>query len=387
MTIPSLCKSISSTLSRNLSIAISDEQRHSIAAETLNEMGKRLFPELDKLLADKGEASDDYLQAREVVLDLLSFVTIHFVRNCSNFRRGIQFLEELTERSGNSQVKKKLVIYANQLKKRWNEADANSVAHNPRAKRVRCQINTSPKLTNVILIVFSLVGFLYFIAPNDLTSLVFPHWNEARTEPAPQTQIDSKEGATQTSQNIPAEPQAGTTAKPLDQAGGSFYAYTDEQGIFHMVNDLEKVPQNYRHRMKITHTSEPRGNVTSVVINGNLVFVPVKLSFHGRYVDTYLLLDTGASVTTISGRLAARLGVEASDVQSGKSTVADGRSLQSYMFVVDSLTVGSHTLSNVRAAVLPGSGGEGHEGLLGMDFLKNYRYHVDFERSVIEWGA
>src|SRR5512135_800453 len=98
MSIPSLCKSISSTISRNLYIASSSEQRHALAADTLDEMGKRLFPELDKLLAEKGESSDDYRRAREAVLELLTFVTIHFVRNCSDFRRSIQLLEELTDR-------------------------------------------------------------------------------------------------------------------------------------------------------------------------------------------------------------------------------------------------------------------------------------------------
>lgn len=116
MSIPALCKSKSSTLSRNLYIASSSEQRHALAAESLDEVGKRLLPELDKLQAEKGEASDDYRQAREAVLELLTFVTIHFVRNCTDFRRGVQFLEELADRSRHSQVKKKLIIYANQLK-------------------------------------------------------------------------------------------------------------------------------------------------------------------------------------------------------------------------------------------------------------------------------
>lgn len=387
MSIPSLCKSITSTINRKLFVASSKEQRLALAAETLDEIGTRLFPELDKLLADQGEASGEYSQACEAVLDLLSFVTIHFVRNCSDFRRGIQFLEELAEKSGHFQVKKKLVIYANQLKKRWNETEPNSAAQNPRAKQIRRQINTSSNLTNVILIVFFLVSFLYFIAPTDLTSFIFPHWNEPRTMPAPETQVDNQDGVAQTTQSFPPERQAETNAKPLDQVAGSFYTYTDEQGVIHMVNDLEKVPPKYRNHMKVMTDSKPHGNITPVIIKRNQVLVPVTLSFHGRSFETHLLLDTGASVTTISGRLASRLGVEASDVQAGRATVADGRSLQSYMFVVNSLTVGSHTISNVRMSVLPGSGGEEHEGLLGMDFLKNFRYHVDFERSVIEWGT
>jgi len=51
------------------------------------------------------------------------------------------------------------------------------------------------------------------------------------------------------------------------------------------------------------------------------------------------------------------------------------------------LRTGSRNLENIPISVLPGSGGERHDGLLGMNYLKNFRYHVDFARSVIEWGG
>jgi len=154
-----------------------------------------------------------------------------------------------------------------------------------------------------------------------------------------------------------------------------------------MANDLEKVPQRYRSRMKITTGGKPRANVTPVVMTGNRVLVPVTVSFHGRSVETRLLLDTGSTMTTINERLAGALGVEDSDVRSGRARVADGRSVQGYSFTAGSLTVGSQARNNITLSILPGSGGEGYDGLLGMDFLKNFRYHVDFDRGVIEWGS
>jgi hypothetical protein len=141
-----------------------------------------------------------------------------------------------------------------------------------------------------------------------------------------------------------------------------------------MANDLEKAPQKYRSRMKVTAGGTPRANVTPVVITRNQVLVPMTVSFRGFAVGARLLLDTGANVTTINERLAAALGVKVSDVRPGRATVANGRSVSGYSFTADSLTVGSKARPTVRISILPGSGGDGYDGLLGMDFLKNFRY-------------
>ena len=250
-------------------------------------------------------------------------------------------------------------------------------------------MNQKPqKLANALRIGLLLAATLYFLAHFDMTSLVFPRWNESpQSQTTPQNLPDSHNEATQKTQVIPDQPQVEPAVMPAERVTDNFYTFKDEQGVIHMVNDLEKVPPKYRNRMKVTTDSKRHGNVTPVIINRNQVLVPVTLSYRGHSAEARLLLDTGANTTTVSERLASRLGVEASDVQAGKATVADGRSLRSYMFMVDSLTVGPHTLFNVQTSVLPGSGGDEHEGLLGMDFLKNFRYHINFDRSVIEWGA
>lgn len=145
----------------------------------------------------------------------------------------------------------------------------------------------------------------------------------------------------------------------------------------------------YVNPARFTHTpgSTPAQPVTSVAIEGNQVLVPVTLSYRGRSVQAMLLLDTGASVTTITERLAARLGVDPVDTGLATVTVADGRSVGSRWFVADALAVGTKSVRQLQTAILPGSGGAGHDGLLGMNFLKNFRYHVDFSRKVIEWKA
>ncbi|HBG05289.1 MAG: hypothetical protein A2075_20760 [Geobacteraceae bacterium GWC2_58_44] len=136
-----------------------------------------------------------------------------------------------------------------------------------------------------------------------------------------------------------------------------------------------------------THSTTPRSDFTSVVIEGNRVLVPVTFSYRGNSVNAMLLLDTGASVTTISEKLAAQLGVDSTDTAAATVTVADGRNVGARWFVTDSLMVGPKNLPQVQTAILTGSGGAGHDGLLGMNFLKNFRYHVDFRRNVIDWNS
>jgi predicted aspartyl protease len=248
-------------------------------------------------------------------------------------------------------------------------------------------MNQKPQLfANILRIGLLLAASIYFFTHIDLSSLNFPGLT---TAPQPQhpshAQVESDKMAVPNSPGI--QPQAEPNAATPELDAGNFYTYTDDQGIIHMVNDLEKVPQHYRNRMKVTRGGNPRAYLTPVVITGNQVLVPVILTFRGRSVEARLLLDTGANITTINEGLAGRLGIEASDLRQGRATVADGRSVSGYSFAADSLGVDSRTRDNVWISILPGSGGKGYDGLLGMDFLKYFRYHVDFDRSVIEWGS
>ncbi len=51
---------------------------------------------------------------------------------------------------------------------------------------------------------------------------------------------------------------------------------------------------------------------TSIIINGNRILVPVKLSYNGRLDSTWLQLDTGASTTVIHHPVANHLNMSGS---------------------------------------------------------------------------
>ena len=164
---------------------------------------------------------------------------------------------------------------------------------------------------------------------------------------------------------------------------GSIYQYIDTSGMVVMVDDLEKVPVKYRAKMK-TSSSMYGQQRTAVKMINNQIWVPVTLGHKGRMVTTWLLLDTGATNTSISPALAQRLGIQAADTNSGKATLADGRMVQTAHVVIDHVTTGPKVKRDLNVQILPRAGDE-ETGLLGMNFLSEFPHIVDTKAGIIRW--
>lgn len=384
MTIPDICKLISQNLTHNLRLAITDDERRQYIVSTLTVFSQQVIPPLNQLFSLHGDDNVELNSSRTAALDLATLICGGLVRTATDFRTAISSLEEVTDRCMETQLKSKMVFYTNQLKKRWNIAEPGGLAHNPRAKRIRAEMHSKNQLPNALITLICLGFLLFVLVRTDLTKLVFPAMNRAQqAEQLPQIQEGRQE-----SQAVE-QPQESSPVLPVSPARNvaALYTYTDNQGVIHMVDVLDKVPQEYRRDMKVDVSGSSAASSTPVIISGNQVFVPVTITFRSRSITARLLLDTGATVTTISEAVATQLGVGVADVRSGRSTVADGRIVGSHRFKADSLAVADHLLPNADMSILPGSGGKGHDGLLGMNYLKNFRYHVNFDRSVIEWGG
>jgi clan AA aspartic protease (TIGR02281 family) len=100
--------------------------------------------------------------------------------------------------------------------------------------------------------------------------------------------------------------------------------------------------------------------------------IPVQVKLNGTPVS--LILDTGASQTTISNRLAQAL--ELPITGQGRAEVASGKVVTTSIARVNSFQLGDLSVSNFPISVIQDGIFSG-DGLLGFDFLRKYRLVLD----------
>ncbi|MBT8339460.1 MAG: retroviral-like aspartic protease family protein, partial [Desulfatitalea sp.] len=132
---------------------------------------------------------------------------------------------------------------------------------------------------------------------------------------------------------------------------------------------------------------ETQDRETKIIIKGNRVYVPVVIAYNRQQVATTLIFDTGAGDIVLHHDLADRLGIN--DGKRAKGHGVGGIEIDALVTRLSSVKVGPYEKQNLRAAVVQYQGPEDthYNGLLGMNFLRGMNYKIDFERSVIRWGA
>lgn len=219
-----------------------------------------------------------------------------------------------------------------------------------------------------------------------------------------------------------------------------FYKYTDKAGRTYYVDEVWKIPEQYRdqvgrYREKYDHLpAEQKAQVieadqdrqkaieleqqrqtemhlqelhrqeeaerlqqadaekqqqlkvmeTKVTIANNQILIPVAFTNSGQEANAQLIMDTGATHTVLYRPVANQLNIMT--LAKGQSKVAGGQSVHSEVGKVDAMRVGPITARDFPVVILAFEGPTpSYGGLLGMDFLSRVEYTIDYDNSVIRW--
>lgn len=125
---------------------------------------------------------------------------------------------------------------------------------------------------------------------------------------------------------------------------------------------------------------------TKVIIRGNLVLVPVTFVYGRNETKANLVLDTGASGTTIHKNIAERLYINLSEAAKTRGEVVGGGFIEANMITMSRIKVGPHTFIKRNVFIVPHENSAvKFDGLLGMDLLRELPYKIDFANEMIIW--
>lgn len=150
------------------------------------------------------------------------------------------------------------------------------------------------------------------------------------------------------------------------------YKWVDSENRMHMTDNLFNVPQEYLPQIKTYQELKGPSETGDIPLSKTEVGYMVEAKLNG-VADIRLLIDTGATSTVISPEALARGGVKLPRERDITVRTAGGE-VQAASVEILSLSIGGVSRPNMR--VIAHDAVRGVDGLLGMDFLGEYRFEI-----------
>ncbi|MBF0620257.1 MAG: retroviral-like aspartic protease family protein, partial [Candidatus Omnitrophica bacterium] len=106
----------------------------------------------------------------------------------------------------------------------------------------------------------------------------------------------------------------------------------------------------------------------------------VRVMLEGK-VEGRFILDTGASVSQSSKKMAARLKIKSGSARVVPVSLAGGGVVPGHAVILNEVDAGGAAVEHVNAIVLDYTNQGLRDGLLGMSFLENFIFEVDAKKA------
>jgi len=193
------------------------------------------------------------------------------------------------------------------------------------------------------------------------------------------------------------------SAFPSSVAEAGMYSWKDDKGKTHFTDSLHKIPlknrqvdQGFKKYKSARPASSPlplfnrpvRSSYTPSKLRNQENVIPLILTDGGNFmvevvfdkrVKALLMVDTGASLVTISGKIAKQLGYRTDSKSAQIPFSTAGGMVWMPMLALNTVSVLDAKVDLVEASVNDQLGEM--DGLLGMSFLGDFRVEMDTARS------
>jgi clan AA aspartic protease (TIGR02281 family) len=170
-----------------------------------------------------------------------------------------------------------------------------------------------------------------------------------------------------------------------------FYRWVDQNGVIYFTDDFHDIPDQQRARVERIQGIESPKNQPSLVFSLTKASIPFEKQGEVIIVEATLnkktaakfIVDTGASYTVISSATAKELSIDTDqNTQPVTFQTANGL-IQAPLVSLQSITVGGMEINNLTAAVHDVIPDGKVFGLLGLNFLSNFRMDIDNQKGLL----